>query len=237
MNIRFNDVAACRPNLGMQEMIDAITPYMSPHRRPLLQWQLPRSYQYRAAIVRGVNWGWTLEGPRAQGISPQWVVPSGEVFQGTPPGGGSAEQCVVIKPSSDTEAGRTYNLVFPRVYPPSLPLGGRVIHNYGSADAHWVLTMFGPVINPKFTINGVLFAVDRRGGVNIAAGQTLVVNTRARTVLLNGLANASRYQYCNYEEWGWDDLMLHPGNNTVRFEGTNMTTASAAELCYTPTYM
>ena len=152
-------------------------------------------------------------------------------------GGTNARHCTTIKPSTDLEAGRTYSWTPPRIYPPSAPVGGRNLINPGTGSAHWVLTFYGPVVNPKFTINGVLFAADRRGGVTLVAGQTLVVDTRARTVLFNGLPDASRYQFVNFEEWSWDDLMLKPGNNVIRFDGTALTIQSAAEFCFTPSYL
>lgn len=235
MAIRFNDVSVCAADAeaSMQTLIDRLTPYMSPRRRPRLTWQLPRSTQLRAATVRGVNWSWAVSGPKAQGIAPQWVVPTGEIVDGGP----DARRCITIKPSSDTETGRTYNLVFNRAYPASNPIGGRTVLNPGTTNAHWTLTFYGPVTNPSFTINGVVFKTDRQGGVALVSGQTLVVDTRSRTALLNGVATASRYQNTNYDEWSWDDLMLKPGTNVIRFDGTALTAQSAAELCYTPTYL
>ena len=236
--IRFKDklLGACSgsdPNPSMQTLIDRLTPYMSPRRRPVLTWQLPGSDELRAAVVRGVNWGWSVDGPKAQVIAPQWVVPSGEILLG----GVDALHCENIRPSVDVEAGRTYDLVFDRSYPPSDPIGGRTIVNSGTAPTHWVLTFYGPVVNPRFTINGVVFKTDRSGGVTLTAGQTLVVNTRNRTVLFNGVSGSSRYQNTNFDEWGWDDLLLKPGPNIVRFDGTGITAQTAAELCFIPSYL
>ena len=233
--IRFNDVSRCAADVdtSMQVLIDQLTPYMTPRRRPTLTWQLPRSDQLRAAVVRGSNWSWAVAGPKAQGIAPQWIVPTGEILAGGP----DAEQCITIKPSSDTETGRNYDLTFNRTYPASQPVGGRTIVNPGTGLAHWTLTIYGPVVNPRFTINGIVFKTDRQGGVALVAGQTLVVNTRTRTVLLNGVAAASKYQNTNYDEWSWGDLLLKPGNNVVRFDGTGLTVQSAATICYTPTYL
>lgn len=232
MSIRMTDGLRCG-GANMQELVDQLTPYMSPRRRPTLVWHL-RNGGLRSAVVRGVNWGWSIDGSRAANwITPQWVVPSGEILDGAI----DARRCLLIKPSTDTEEGRTYDLTFPRTYPPSAPIGGRTVTNRGTAATHWTLTIYGPVEDPTFTINGVVFSADRLGGVTLAAGQTLVVSTRNRTVLFNGLANSSRYQNVNYDEWGWDELMLRPGDNTVRFDGDNLTVQSAAELCYTPAYL
>jgi hypothetical protein len=175
----------------------------------------------------------TIAGPKAQSIAPQWIVPSGEILLA----GDYAERCYMITPSTDVEAGRVYDLTFDRTYPPSLPLGGRVIDCYGTGQANWELTIFGPVTNPRFTINGIVFSADRRGGVTLVVGQTLVVYTRDRTVLLNGDPATSRYQNVNFEDWSWDDLMLGPGQNTVIFGGTGMTPQTAAQFCYTPTFL
>ena len=237
--IRFRDrlLGRCTPDgaplPSMQNLIDALAPYMTPRRRPTLTWQLPGSDELRAAVVRGVNWGYTIEGPKAQGIAPQWVVPSGEILAG----GADALHCTTIRPSVDVEAGRTYDLTFDRSYPPSDALGGRTIVNPGTAPTHWTLTFFGPVTNPKFTINGVAFKTDRLGGVVLLSGQTLVVDTRTRTVLFNGLPTSSRYQNTNYDEWNWDDLMLQPGTNVIRFDGTSITAQTSANFCYTPSYI
>jgi hypothetical protein len=234
--IRFRDkllIGNCDVEQSMQTLIDQLTPYMSPRRRPTLTWQLPGSDQMRAAVVRGVNWAYSIAGPKAQGIAPQWVVPSGEVLAGGP----DAMRCESMRPSVSVEAGRVYDLVFDRSYPPSDPVGGRTINNPGTAPTHYVLTFYGPVTTPSFTINGVVFKTDRSGGVVLAAGQTLVVSTRDRTVLFNGVANNSRYAYTNFDEWGWDELMLQPGINTVRFDGTGLSVQTSAELCYTPAYI
>jgi hypothetical protein len=236
--IRFKDklLGECSdagPNPSMQTLIDQLAPYMSPRLRPTLTWQLPGSDEMRAAVVRGVNWGWTVEGPKAQGIAPQWVVPSGEIVAGGP----DALHCQTIRPSVDVEAGRTYDLVFDRAYPPSEAIGGRTIHNPGNAATNWMLTIYGPIVNPKFTVNGVQITTSRSGGVTLAAGQTLVIDTRNRTVLFNGLPASSRYQNTNFDQWSWDDLLLQPGDNTVRFDGTGLTAQTAADLCFTPTYL
>ena len=235
--IRFRDklIGTCGDQPTMQALIDLLTPYMSPRRRPTLTWLLPGSddTEARSAVVRGVNWSWSVAGPKAQGIAPQWVVPSGEILAGGP----DAMRCTSIRPSVDVEEGRTYDETPDRTYPPSEALGGRTILNPGTAPTHWTLTFYGPATNPQFTINGVVFKTDRQGGVVLAAGQTLVVNTRARTVLFNGLSANSRYQNTNFDEWAWDDLMLKPGTNIVRFDTAGLTAQTSAELCFTPAYI
>lgn len=233
MSIRFNDVRRCESGDDMQTLIDRLTPYMHPRRRPTLSWRLPGSSQTRCAIVRGVDWPFSLNGPKGQTIAAQWVAPSGEILAGGP----DARRTVRISPSSDVEAGRTYPLRFDRTYPPSSPIGSRSVENPGTTLAHWTATIFGPARFPELIVNGRSISFDRRGGVELLVGQTLVIDTRSRTMLFNGVRGQSAYQFSNFDEWSWDDLLLLPRRNSVRFGGEELTAQSAVELTFVPTYL
>lgn len=221
------------PTNDMQGLIDAVTPYMHPRLRPTLTWQLPGSAHLRAAIVRGVNWPYTISAPRAPILPLQFKCPSGEILAGAA-GGASAQICEIIRPSADVEEGRTYDLTFDRSYPPSEPIGSREITNPGNNDTHWVLTIFGPVTDPAFTINGI--AVEFTG-LMLLAGQNVVIDTRRRTALFDNNPLDSRYNLMNYNEWGWHDIELQPGTNVVRFDGTGIDEQTSAEMCFTPSFL
>lgn len=227
----------CEPSQSMQQLLDRVTPYMSPRVRPTLSWQLPGSSNIRAAVVRGHDWPYKMQAPKHLPIALQWVVPSGEILGGLDDGT-IRTQCETIRPAQDTEDGRTYDLIFDREYPPSAPIGSRAIDNPGNAHAHWELTIYGPVELPRFTINGVEIRTDNLGsGLTILAGQHLTINTRSRTALFNSLPNDSRYFYLNYNEWSWDDLLLRPNQNMVRYDGDNVGVQSSAVLCWSPTFL
>lgn len=236
MSIRLND-KRCRDGADMQSLIDLLVPYMSPRRRPTLTWQLPNSAAQRSVIVRGENWPFQLNGPKFQGIALQWVCPSGEILAG----GLGAEHCETISPAADTEKGRTYDESYVDggrgPYPASPPIGARTIDNPGNAPAHWKATIYGAVTNPILTINDTAIAFNRNGGLVLAAGQNVVLDTRERTVLRNGTPTDSAYDRVNYDAWSWDEVKLQPGHNTVRFDGTSLGPAATAIICYTPTYL
>lgn len=217
----------------MQALIDAVTPYMHASRRPILTWQLAGSEDVRAATVRGVAWPYTFAAPKALVLPLQFTVPSGEIMAGAA-GGASAAICETIIPTADVEAGRTYDLTFDRSYPPSTPVGSRTIMNPGNHDAHWKLTIFGPVTNPSWTVNGVEMEFT---GLTLLAGQNLTISTRRRTILFDDNPADSRYNLVNYTDWGWEDLVLGPGENVVRFAGGGLSAATSAQLCYTPTFI
>lgn len=217
----------------MQTLIDQVVPYMSPRLRPSLTYQLPGAPEARSMIVRGESWPVALDGPKYPTLPLQWVCPTGEIFSGA----AGEQNCETIVPSADTEQGRTYDLVFDRSYPASAQIGGRIIHNTGNATAHWTLTLFGVATNPTFTINGVLVAFNRNGGLTLNIGQNVVIDTRTRTILLNGDPASSRYDRTNYDQWSWDQLRLVPGDNTVVFGGTSLGLTATAQLCWRPTWM
>lgn len=216
----------------MQALFDRLLPYMHPRRRPTLTWQLYGSSTPRAAIVRGVTWPYAIDGPKHPTIAVSWIIPSGEIVEGGP----NAKHCVTIQPAGEIELGRVYNLVPDRRYAASGPVGSRIINNAGTDWTHWVLTIHGPVVNPSFIVNGVGVRFNRDGGLTLAVGQSVVLDTRARTALFNGDDTDSRYGNLNYDEWNWDDVRLAPGQNAVRFDGTNMTPMSTAVLCWTGTF-
>ena len=238
VSIRMKHGSSCAADAGdLQEMIDALVPYMSPRVRPTITWQLPGSADSRAAVVRGDSWPFILGGPKHQAIVLQWVCPSGEIFAG----GDTAQHCETIQPGTDTEKGRTYDESYADggrgPYPPSPPIGARTILNPGNATAHWEATIFGAVTNPILTINGTAISFIRNGGLVLAAGQTVVINTRERTILRNGNPIDSAYDRVNYEAWSWGDIKLKPGPNTIRFDGTALGTSATVIICYTPTYL
>jgi len=93
--------------------------------------------------------------------------------------------------------------------------GGSIsVTNSGNFPAPWVATIIGPVTNPVLTCNGQ--SVTFNGTVN--AGETLVVDSLGRSVLLNG--TASRYSWVAATSQ-WFELPV--GVSSVNFGATSGT--------------
>lgn len=111
-------------------------------------------------------------------------------------------------------------LVFPAVAPLAFAgsaSGGQVTAtNAGEFPAPWTATISGPVTDPRIENVTTGQTVAFTGTVD--TGQTLVVSSLDRTVLLNG--TASRYSWLVGTSQ-WFDLAA--GDNTVRFAGTSGT--------------
>lgn len=195
-----------------QDALDAIGAYLNPRRdRPRLNWSLPGSQRVRSAVVRGSGSAVSVSRANLHAIPLQFVAPLGVIES-------PDESIVTINPATDVEVGRTYDLTFDRTYPPGLGLGDRIVTNDGTADADWIATIFGPCTNPTLSINGVDITFDRVGGLALTAGVSLVIDSRERTILLNGDPAESRYDKVNFTAWSWDDVRLGRGSNVVRYE-------------------
>lgn len=210
-----------------QSLVDLLMPFMSPRRRPTLTWSLPGSASdFRQLTLRGVDAPLIIERPKYTTVVVSWV--SEQACMVDP-----VEQCLSVDPNDPAEeVGRDYDLTFDRVYIEGVPVGGILVPNSGTCLASWTITLDASMVDPVVTVNGVDMAFTENGGLTLVTGQTLVIDQRERTVLLNNDPNESRYDRLNFENWNWDDLALQPGNNIVRLQGTGFTSTSLMTICW-----
>lgn len=227
VSLVLNDRRTCGV-VSMQSLYDAVLPYMAPRRRPTLTWALPGSDVQRSFTVRGQNAVIDVNGPTHPGLVLQFLAIDEIV---------SPEQhCLDISPSDDVVGGRTYNLTFPRVYPASLGLGDRIVTNNGNERAHWTAVIYGAVTNPLIMFNGVELAWDVGAGLDLGVGHFLTVSSRDRTMYYDGNPTQSRYSLSNFTEWAWSDLLLDPGDNSLRFDGSVLGAGALLHFCWYDTW-
>jgi len=229
----------------MQTLLDRLVPYVSPRRRPILAWTLPGSEtERRALVVRGVEAPFVVERPRWPPVVCQWVAPDGLIVA-------PEQTCQQIEPAVDDVDGRRYDecpldpspdrveattttgRCYDRVYPPAAQRGARVVTNAGNEVAEWVAYLYGPVSNPVLTVNGVTVKIS---GVDLALGESVVIDTRSRTILLDGDPTRSVYGNSNYAEWTWDQLRLRPGDNEIRYSGQVTSPETSSVMCWHSTW-
>lgn len=206
---------SCDSGDTMQKLYDRVLPYMKASRRPILTWSLPGSDGDRRQLtVRGDSAPVNISGNKHQGLLLSFRAPEGSITSAGDP------VCILLDPATDTEAGRTYDQTYDKTYPPSLAVGDRLIHNGGNDDAHWTATIYGAVTNPFLKINGITITFDQNGGLDLPSGSSVVIDTLTRTIYLNGNPADPRYDRTNFAAWSWADLLLDPGDNTIRFGGS-----------------
>lgn len=89
--------------------------------------------------------------------------------------------------------------------------------NIGSFSTPWTARIDGPVTNPSVenVTTGQVLSLSGDGGLVLAAGEWVDLDSSTRTVLLGG--TASRYSALTSSSSWWD---LPPGSTTLRFAGT-----------------
>lgn len=225
------------PDVDLWDLRHRLRAFTAPRLRPIMYVQLAvgapeqriqlRRSQYSDIIGDGPRAA-TQRDPEAAVITVQWVAPLG-ILESTD------LHVVNIYASGGATAGRTYSLTFSRTYPASAAIGSGIAHNSGNVDAYPLIRLYGPLTEP-------VIDNDTQGksltfvGLTIAAGDFLEIDTRAKTILLNGDPANSRYDKLSYPASEW--WTLSPGDNSIRFHPATYTEATTvAELSWRDAYL
>jgi len=108
-------------------------------------------------------------------------------FKATYPFARSTTEQTAAMVLASASGGRTYPRTYNRTYGATSTGGSALLQNSGNADADSVLTFVGPLTRPKATLldTGEFMEFD----ITLSAGQQLIVDTRSKTVLLEGTAS------------------------------------------------
>jgi hypothetical protein len=230
VTLRFNNRV-----LPTQELLDAVRPFLSPRHRPRLTWSHPGSSDdLRSLPVRGVDAPILLNGPKYNTMVMQFM--SADAFITNP-----VKSSVTAGLTGTTEAGRAYDLAFDRAYPAQSPVGSKIATNRGSAPADWVATIFvgstGTVVDPSLLVNDVEMSFADNGGLTMTANQTLVIDTKERSILLNGDPTTSRYGQSNFLDWNWDDFQFRAGANPIRLDHSGTSSESVVTMVWSDSWL
>ena len=183
--------------------------FTSPRLRPVLFIQQSEDAPEQRIVLRRSDYTDVLAASNSDWarITVQWVAPSGIIES-------AVVHPVQVFAATGDGAGRTYDLTYPRTYPPSAALGTATIVNSGNADAYPLLRIYGPLTEPEITSytqdKSLVFA-----GITLVADEFLEIDTRAKTIYLNGDPSANRYSFLVFPESRW--FTLSPGTNQIRF--------------------
>lgn len=129
--------------------------------------------------------------------------------------------------------GYGYPRAYNRTYGGGISGGsGTSIYNSGTVISWPEITITGPVVNP-YIINDSWPTINVpriRLAASLGVGDSVVINMRNRTVVLNGIVSRRLWVSPPYVWWG-----LIPGNNFIRF-GADTSTAAEATLTYSHAY-
>lgn len=216
--------------LTIPEIIDSLSAFMVPSRRPYLRYVLADGMTERQMRLRPSALGAPLEAPwwnRARRVQLGWVAPDG-VQEAVD------ESSHVVTVSEDSEEGRTYDLTFDRVYPASGVVGAVTITNDGNLSTPPILRLYGPATDPRIENQ----TVDKSivfDGLTLAASEYVEIDVQERTVYLNGDSTLNRYQYVDFGNTEWWEL--EPGDNEVRYYPVSSSTGAQAEIIWKPRWL
>jgi hypothetical protein len=120
----------------------------------------------------------------------------------------------------------------PLVYDPTIEYGATtggslVLSNYGNAASWPILRFRGPALNPT-VVNQTLDRVIALN-VRLAAGETVVINMKERTITLNGTTNYLPFKTAE-SQW----FSVQPGDNVYSFSTGDSSDTGTMELEYYP---
>lgn len=219
--------------LATQNLIDLVTPFLSPRYRPQIVWSVQQSGPWcpgpaasvetiRSLQVRGADGPLVVNAPKYLQMVLQWVAQD-------PYTTGLNQFCAVALITGAEEFGRVYDLTFDRDYPYSPQYGVTAFTPLGNAPMDWVGTITAELVNPNVLINNTTIDFS---GVTLLPGQTIIIDTLERTILLNGDPNSSLYGSTNFQDWTWDELRLDPGQNQIRLQADSYVGDPSFTLCW-----
>jgi len=203
-----------------QQTASRLRGWLLPSLRPVLSWT--SSLGHLRAVVRAS----TITNPVPMGMAVPnarvpWIVAAG-IFE-------SYDQAeLVVYPGTGTETGRTYDLTFDRPYPAMSAPGSGIAINLGNAPVDLIARLYGPCTNPIFRINGGTgyMRFNANGGLTVAAGDYVQIDTANYTCLVNGSSGSSCADKLEFSTLVWPRLAV--GSNDVRFEPATSSSPSQA---------
>jgi hypothetical protein len=179
---------------------------------PLLAWgQLtrratPMSQGFRRSVT-GVAMQWVCSDPRRYSLAEHTTE--------------------ILAPVLTGFGGLTYPLTYPLDYGPPAETGTDYLTNAGDADTSPLIVIRGPVTRPRVVnqTTGRVLEAD----LTVAAGEDLVIDTNAGTVLLSG---GDRSGSLTSASCGPEVFTLVPGPNAISLRGTFPVMGSAVTITW-----
>lgn len=205
-----------------QEIFDFLFAFCRPDLRPTLQYRLENDTEERFITLRADQGSWPINWPGTTGFTLSFRAPYGIQEKVLP-------ELASVDATEPVEAGRVYDLTFDRTYPASSPIGVVTMTNEGNAYAYPRLLLYGPVEGPAIE-NQTTGKRLEFPGLIIAGGDFLEIDTREKTIRLNGLAAQSRYSYLDFDVSEW--WTVRPGANDIRYYPTVFSSPARADISF-----
>jgi hypothetical protein len=224
---------------GAGAQIDAVAssfaPYMVPSARPVFHFVLDRpGATERTVTVRPAGYAWAVVGDNQRAVHLQFVAAD-------PAFSDPATQTVVTAWTGGSGGGRVYSLTFPRSYPAGggAPTSATILSN-GDLPVTPLLTIYGPVTGPDIQFAptvGPTVHVRFLTSYNVGAGHYVVVDTNAKTALLDGDPTQNVITAIDWSRTVWPVLPVAPASTVMTISGSNTTGVSQVQASWRDKYL
>jgi len=221
--VTINGALVPSPAGSRQASWHALAPFLDPGQRLTLTYRVDGDVVTKTMTVRAAQATATFNHPS--------VSPAQLGFKAADPLAYGPAQTATVLPYA-TSAGRAYNLTFNRVYPST---GVTVVTTYNRGDvvAFPLLRLYGPAsgISIQFTVQppgagSTAWMLYFLAGFSINAGDRLEIDSKNRTMYLNGDPTQNRYSQVDFgrSTGGWP--YIPAGGSTIWYlnAGTYSTT-------------
>lgn len=216
------------------QILDGFAPFLNPKARPQLIYAFDEDVEERAFTLRVQQGSAPISSGRSSAFQYQWKCPDPIAY-------GLDTNEVDIPPAAGASTGRTYPLTFPRVYPAGYGGSGQSFVGVGGTYPTWaLLRIFGPCVDPAIywldpeTTDPLGIQVVL-SGITVDEGDYLEIDTKARTVLLNGDPGANRYSFVDFANTVWGPLQ--PVMNLLRFQVSSADVPAIAQVLFRNAYL
>lgn len=196
------DMVLAAGPLALRQLVDRIAPYLDVGRR--IKLTLGDGTARRSLTVRSngeTPIAWEHAGYLETTLG--WVTVGYPFWRGT-------QRSIIVSPfAASTSSGVTPPLTPPVYLPPGDPAQSGVVVNAGTVDAHWTAEIVGPAVDigVENLTTGQKVALN---GLTVAAGQTALIDSYARTVTVDG---QPRYAQVDAAATSW--WTLPPGRSSL----------------------
>ncbi len=173
--------------------LDALQAVMHPRLRTWLYLQQQGWTAERRALVRAASFTAAVQRQPVV-VQMSWSAPAG-VFED------AVASTVTLSPVGASSGGAAYPVSYPLAFDPGLVPGAAQLQVGGTVPALPVIDIYGPCSNPLVRLVGTGEQV--RLLMPVSAGEFVRVDMAARTVLLNGDPNQSRYGRLDFASSSW----------------------------------
>ena len=153
--------------------------------------------------------------------------PKVKVYATDPVAYGPLQTTTIQFTASSSGAGVTFPISFPVTF--SSQTTGATLTNNGNFRVYPVVTFTGPLVSPTLALNGQLFTLtnpNQGAGNTVNAGETVTVDFRTHSVLLNVTGTPEQSAVNNWVPYGSTFFDLPPGENTITLSASTISSGS-----------